>query len=181
MLINTRAAAWAALPLFVLLSGCASPDAGTSPVSSASPVSPAPAPTPTFADVTHGDSETAAMLYSYDATAHSAVLMPVIFMDGPAYCKAFHLKSSDSRCEREWVSQESHVKATLPVSPSVKLLAANLETEDRDCVGSIEKGGSCPVGVKKFQQIAKANKGDFLVHITVENGTVTRIAEEFRP
>jgi len=186
MTFNMRVAALAALPLFVILTGCAAPTpantgAGPAPTPSASS-GPAPKPTPTFADVTKGDSETAAMLYSYDAAAHSAVLMPVLFMDSDTYCKKFKIKPSDDRCEhQEWVLEESHVKATVPVSPSVKLLSATVVSDDQDCVGSIEKGGACPVSLTKFQELAKAAGNDFLVHISVKGGTITRIAEEFRP
>ena len=186
MTFNMRVAALAALPLFVILTGCAAPTpantgAGPAPTPSASS-GPAPKPTPTFADVTKGDSETAAMLYSYDAAAHSAVLMPVLFMDSSTYCKTFKIKSSDPRCQREWVLEESHVKATVPVSPSVKLLGATVPgDEDQDCVGSIEKGGSCPVSLKQFKQMAKEAGNNFLVRISIEDGTITRIAEEYRP
>ena len=185
MTINVRAAVWAALPLVVILTGCAAPTksttgTGPSPASSAS--KPAPKPTPTFADVTKGDSDTAAMLYSYDAAAHSAVLMPVLFMDSSTYCKTFKVKSSDPRCQREWVLEESHIKATVPVSPGVKLLGATVPgDEDQDCVGSIEKGGSCPVSLKQFKQMAKEAGNNFLVRISIEDGTITRIAEEYRP
>jgi len=186
MTINTRVAALAALPLCLILTGCASPTkatTGSGPApSSPAGSAPAPKPTPTFSDVTAGDSETAAMLYSYDAVAHSAVVMPVLFMDSSAYCKKFKIKSTDDRCEhQDWVLEESHVKATVPVSPSVKLLSATALTDDQDCVGSIEKGGACPVGLKEFQGLAKAAGNDFLVHISVKGGTITRIAEEFRP
>ena len=107
-------------------------------------------------------------------------MVPVIFMEGPAFCEAFHLKASDPRCAREWVTEESHVKITLPVSPSVKLFEAT-PPADRDCIGSMAAGGSCPVDEKRFLALAKEFEGDFLVAVTVTDGTITRIAQEFRP
>jgi hypothetical protein len=188
-----RVAAPTTLPFLVfltsllLLAGCAEagPDTPAASNTTASrslapktSVKP-PAAAPSYPDVTQGDSSTAAMLYSFDATAHSAVIEPVIFMEGPSFCKKYRIRSSDGRCERDWVLVQSHQKAAVPVSPGVKLFIAESDTED--CVGSIDAGGSCPVNIATFSSVAAANKNDFLVHVTIKAGTVTRIAEEYRP
>jgi hypothetical protein len=178
---NLRAVAVATLPLVLLPTGCAG--TGADPTASRSPapktsVKP-PAPGPSYADVTQGDSSTAALLSTFDAAAHSAVIEPVIFNDGPSFCKTYRIKSSDERCQHDWVLVQSHQRVAVPVSPDVKLFTAFSDTED--CAGSIAKGGSCPVSTAKFAAMAAADKKDFLVHVTLKAGTVTRIAEEFRP
>jgi hypothetical protein len=182
-----RVAALASLPFLLLLTGCAqsgsTPSAGpiSATSSSAAPATSVrpPAAGPSYADVTKGDSSTAAMLYSFDATAHSAVIEPVIFMEGPTFCTKYRIKSSDERCNRDWVLVQSHQKAAVPVSPDVKLFTSL--SDEKDCIGSIEQGGSCPVTSAKFSSMAKANKTNFLVHVTIVDGTATRIAEEYRP
>lgn len=182
-----RVAAVASLPFLTLLTGCAkagpTPQAASSMTVSQSPAPKTsvktPAAGPSYADVTQGDSSTAAMLYSFDASAHSAVIEPVVFMEGPSFCQKYRIRSSDGRCERDWVLVQSHQKAAVPVSPGVKLFTADSDTEN--CVGSIELGGSCPVSTRMFSSMVAADKNNFLVHVTIKAGTVTRIAEEYRP
>jgi hypothetical protein len=198
---NLRVAALAMLPPAMLLSACAqagptqagssaagSSAAGSNTAGSSTAGSPSPAPKtsvkppaagPTYADVTQGDSSTAAMLYRFDPTAHSAVIEPVIFMEGPSYCKKYRIRSSDERCELDWVLVQSHQKAAVPVSPHVALFTSDSDSED--CIGSIAEGGSCPVTTAEFSSMAAAGKNNFLVHVTIKAGTVTRIAEEYRP
>jgi hypothetical protein len=182
-----RAATLATLPALLLLTGCAdsggTPQAAPGSPSSSSPgpstsVKPA-APGPTYPDVTKGDSSTAAWLTNFDATAHSAVIDPVIFMEGPTYCKKYRIRASDARCNEDYVIVDSHQKAAIPVSPAVKLYTAFSDTED--CAGLIETGGRCPITEAKFATLAKTNKNDFLVHVTIVDGTATRLAEEYRP
>lgn len=180
-----RVAALAALALPLLLAGCvkagATPLAGASSAASPSPstvVKPA-AGGPAYVDVTQGDSSTAAILYSFDPTAHSAVIEPSIYMEGPTYCKKYRIRASDARCERETVLVQSHQRAAVPVSPRVKLFTSF--SDEKDCVGSIEQGGSCPMTVPEFVKLFNADKVDFLVHVTIADGTVTRIAQEYAP
>ena len=169
----------------MLLAGCAKDEparqAAPTPTQSHAPktsVKP-PAASPSYPDVTQGDSSTAALLYSFDAAAHSAVIEAVIFMEGPSYCQKYRIRSTDGRCERDWVLVQSHQKAAVPVSPDVKLFTADSTTGD--CIGSIDQGGSCPVTTTKFSSMAAADRNDFLVYVTIKAGTVTRIAEEYRP
>ncbi len=182
-----RVAALTTLPLSMLLTGCAAaglePHAASTTAASQSPapktsVKP-PAPGPSYPDVTQGDSSTAAMLYSFDAAAHSAVIEPVVFMDAAAFCKKYRIRADDGRCGQDTVLVRSYQKAAVPVSPGVKLFRA--VTDDGECIGSINEGGSCPVNTATFSSMAAANKVNFLVHVTIKAGTVTRIAEEYRP
>jgi hypothetical protein len=129
--------------------------------------------------VTKGDSSTAAMLYSFDATVHSAVIEPVIYMEGPTYCKKYRIRQSDGRCSREYVTVRSHQKAAVPVSPDAKFFAA--ESGERDCGGSIEEGGSCPATSEQFTQLVEQNGGGLVAHVTIKDGTATRLAEEYHP
>ncbi|MEU4218425.1 hypothetical protein [Actinoplanes sp. NPDC026623] len=118
-------------------------------------------------------------LYSYDATAHSAVAEPVIFLDGPAFCKAFKLKSSDPRCQRDWADEESHLKVTLRVSAKPKLTQWD-DHKDGDCTGTITTGAVCPATEAQFATWLKNNPGGFAV-VTLTDGTVTKIAQMFTP
>lgn len=184
-----RATALAALSLPLLLAACAKNADGTAPLAGASAGSSAsatpktsvrpPAPGPSYVDVTKGDSSTAVMLYSFDPAVHSAVVEPVIYMEGPTYCTKYRIRQSDSRCNLETVTVQSHQRATVPVSPQAKFFLA--VSGDRDCVGSIEKGGICPATTDQFTKLVGENRGGFVVHLTIEDGTATRIAEEYHP
>lgn len=181
--MKLRAIAVAMSPL-LFLTGCGTGSAGADPAASRggapkTSVKP-PAANPSYADVTRGDSSTAALLYTFDAEVRSAVLEPVLFMDGPAYCTKFRVKLSNAQCQREWVIVESHQKAAVPVSRQAKLYTASSDTED--CSGSMERGGTCLVTTAEFAKLmAQAGKNNFLVHVTITDGTIIRIAEEYRP
>lgn len=145
---------------------------------------PAPSPTPgaprpTFADLTHGDATSAVKLFSYDARAHSAVVEPIIFMDGPAYCKKFRVKAGDPRCEREWTTEESHTRITVPVAAKPRLNAWENAAGD-DCIGTMTTGATCAVSAATFTERAKANPAGFVV-MTIRNGTAIKLAELFTP
>ena len=45
----------------------------------------------------------------------------------------------------------------------------------------MDQGASCPLITTKFSSMAAANKNNFLVRATMKGGTVTRMAEEYRP
>lgn len=187
MNVKFRVAALTTLPFLMFLSGCAAagpaPHATPTTTATQNPTSKTsvkpPAAGPSYVDITQGDSSTAAMLYSFDAAARSAVIEPVIFMEGPSFCQKYRIRATDGRCARDWVLVQSHQKVAVPVSADVKLFTAESDTED--CVGSIDQGGSCPVTAAKFSSMAAAGKDNFLVHVTVKAGTVTRIAQEYRP
>jgi hypothetical protein len=145
----------------------------------AAPSRPPAAPQPTFADPGHGSTTSVVKLYSYDAGAHSAVVEPIVFLDGAAYCKKFQVKSSDPRCGREWTSEESHTKITVPVSRKPTLNAWD-DGQDGDCIGTMTSGGICPVSAARFAAWLKDNPAGFAV-ITTRDGTITKIAEMYTP
>jgi len=161
--------------------GTATATTPSGPASSAAvqPSTKPAAPTPTFADPTQGSGTTVVKLHSFDAGAGSAVVEPIIFMDGPAYCKAFKLKSSDGRCQREWVSEESHTKITLPVLAKPKLTTWD-DHQGGDCIGSMTGGGTCPATAAEFAEWLKQDPGGFAV-ITTKDGTITHIAQMYTP
>jgi hypothetical protein len=121
---------------------------------------------------------TAAELLAYDPVAQSAVIEPTLFLTGPDFCKTLHIKASDDRCERDWVAEDSHVKITLPVSPQARLLTARYG--DEACMGTMASGGTCPLTPKQFAALARDHP-PMLVHVSVRDGTITTIAEEFTP
>lgn len=147
--------------------------------SSSAPSSKAPAPVPTFADLTTGSKTSVVKLYSYDAKAHSAVVEPIIFLDGPAFCKAFRLKSSDPRCQRDWADEESHLKVTVPVSAKPKLTQWD-DHKGGDCIGTITSGAICPATEAQFAAWLKATPSGFAV-VTLVDGTITKIAQMYTP
>lgn len=180
--MTSKASAVVLAAALLATAGCGSAvrdqPAGSGRASSA-PVSKAPTPGPTFADLTKGSKSSTVNLYSYDATAHSAVVEPIIFMDGPAFCKAFKLKPSDSRCQRDWADEESHLKVTVPVVAKPKLTRWD-DHRDGDCIGTMTGGGTCPATEAEFAAWLKDNPGGFAV-ITLVNGTATKIAEMYTP
>ncbi|MCU7728321.1 hypothetical protein ODJ79_31800 [Actinoplanes sp. KI2] len=143
------------------------------------PSSKAPAPGPTFADLTTGSKTSVVKLYSYDAKAHSAVVEPIIFLDGPTFCKAFKIKASDPQCGRDWQDAESHTKVTLPVRDKPKLTQWD-NHRNGDCTGTITSGAICPATESEFATWLKANPAGFAV-ITTADGTVTKIAQMYTP
>jgi hypothetical protein len=172
----------AVLVLALALAGCAGPAAVGEPAARPSPsaapsVSPGPL-APSYPDVTRGDTSTAAQLIAYDPVARSAVIEPTLFLTGPDFCKTLHIKASDGRCERDWVTEDSHVNITLPVSPQARLLTMR-DGED-GCLGSMETGGTCPLTPAKFAALTK-ERAPMLVHVVTRDGTLTTIAEEFTP
>jgi hypothetical protein len=137
------------------------------------------APQPTYADPSRGSSTSVVKLYSYDALAHSAVVEPIVFMDGAAYCSKFQVKPSDPRCDREWTSEESHTKITVPVRRKPALNAWD-NGPDGDCIGTMTSGGICPVSAARFAAWLRQNPAGFAV-ITTSDGTITKIAEMYTP
>jgi hypothetical protein len=156
----------------------ATPPAATPSSVPAPSTVPAP-PRPAFADLTRGNSTSVVKLYVYDAKAHSAVVEPIIFMDGPAFCKKFKVKKGDPRCGREWTTEESHTRVTVPVVARPRLNAWENAAGD-DCIGSMTTGSTCAVSLATFAKRAKANPEGFVV-ITVQNGFATKLAEMYTP
>ncbi|MEV4706667.1 hypothetical protein [Actinoplanes sp. NPDC049316] len=173
-----------AVVLILMAGGCgtATPEASAPPVpsASASPSPSAAAPQPRFADLTQGSTTSVVNLHAYDAENASAVVEPIIFMTGDAYCRTFKLKRSDNRCvHHEYVTEESHTKITVPIATTAKYFT--WEGADGDvCIDAPEKGGTCPMTAKEFAGWFKLNKGA-MVAIATEDGTVTRMAIVYTP
>ena len=169
------------LGLALLAGGCGTGQPETGPSSSPSAAAPSPsAPQPRFADLTQGSTTSVVTLHSYDAKNASAVVEPMIFMTGDAYCKAFKIKRSDDRCvHHEYVTEESHTKVTVPLAADV----AYFTWEDPNgdvCIDAPEKGGTCPMTAKQFAKWLKAGTGE-MVAVATRDGAVTRMAIVYTP
>jgi predicted Ser/Thr protein kinase len=144
-------------------------------------ITPALAAAGAYTDVSAGDSTSVAKLLSYNKTARSAVVEPVRYYSGPGYCKAYHIASSDGRCNREWITEDSHAKVTVPLATSAKL--TYVHGGDPDCMKSysdIILAGTCALSPAAFASWLKDN-AEALVRLTVKDGTTTGIAELFLP
>jgi hypothetical protein len=183
---NVRRAVWAGPAVAAILAmatGCGTnqPPTFAGGSASAPPPSSAPStprPAPTFPDLTRGSTAVTAYLLAYDPKADSAVVVPTIMLTGEDYCKAFGVKASDSRCDREWITEDSHTKITLPIDAKAKLLS--IREGDQECIGSMIAGGTCPVSKKEFAAWAK----DFpegLVRISTKDGTIVKMAQVYTP
>jgi hypothetical protein len=169
-----------AMATAVLATAACGTNAPSATPSFAPPPSTAPAPPrPSFADLTRGDSTSVVKLYAYDPTADSAVVEPIIFMDGPAFCRKFKVKAGDPRCDREWTTEESHTRVTVPVVAKPRLNAWENAAGD-DCIGTLTTGSTCAVSVTTFTKRAKANPAGFVV-ITVKAGVATKLSEMYTP
>jgi hypothetical protein len=174
------------LGLALLAGGCGTgqPETGpapSSPSSSPSAAAPSPsAPQPRFADLTQGSTTSVVTLHSYDAKNASAVVEPMIFMTGDAYCRAFKIKRSDNRCvHHAYVTEESHTKVTVPIAPTAEYFT--WEGEDGSvCIDAPEKGGTCPMTEKQFGAFFKLNKRP-MVAVATKDGTLTRLAVVYTP
>jgi hypothetical protein len=165
----------------------AQPSSPTSPPTSAptsppttAPKSKKPAPPPRFADLTQGSTTSVVKLHGYDAGNASAVVEPIIFMTGDAYCRAFKIKRSDSRCVSEaYVTEESHTKVTVPIAADAKYFTWE-GTDGSVCLDAPEKGGTCPMTEKQFTGWFKLNKQS-MVAVATQDGTITRMATVYTP
>ena len=138
------------------------------------------APQPRFADLTQGSTTSVVKLYAYDAKNASAVVEPIIFMTGDAYCRVFKIKRSDSRCvNHDYVTEESHLKVTVPIAPQVKYFTWE-GTDGSVCIDAPEKGGTCPMTAKQFAAWFKLNKQAMVAVATVD-GAITRMAVLYTP
>ena len=186
-----------AVALVLAAGGCGTntPTAAPAPVTSAPSSAPSSAPTsaptsapaskkpvasPRFADLTQGSTTSVVRLHSYDAKNASAVVEPMIFMTGDAYCRTFKIKRSDSRCVSEaYVTEESHTKVTVPIAAEAKYFTWE-GTDGSVCVEAPEKGGTCPMTEKQFAGWFKLNK-QAMVAVATEDGTITRMATIYTP
>ena len=150
----------------------------SSPASS--PASKKPVPPPRFADLTQGSTTSVVKLHNYDAKNASAVVEPMIFMTGDAYCRTFKIKRSDSRCVSEaYVTEESHTKVTVPIAADAKYFTWE-GSDGSVCIDAPEKGGTCPMSEKEFAGWFKLNK-QAMVAVATKDGTITRMATVYTP
>jgi predicted Ser/Thr protein kinase len=141
--------------------------------------SPAVSAQPAFTDLTSGSSTSVVRLYAYDPVAHAAIAEPILFMNGTDFCKRFKVKSSDERCNLEWITVDSHVKVTVPVTIRPKLTTWDAATAADDCVGSMPTGSTCPTTATAFLKWLKAQPSGGLVAVTTAGGHLTKLAEEY--
>lgn len=164
----------------LLIAGC---DSATPGSAAPDPATPPPAvsaaPTPTFADLTRGDVRSAVKLRGYDAGNRSAVVEPIIFMAGDAFCETYDVDPLDPRCSREWTTEDSRTRITMPLAAKPEFFT--WETPDGSvCIESPEDGGACPMTAKAFAAWAADSTGEMLA-ITVRGGVITRLAQIYTP
>jgi hypothetical protein len=162
--------------LLLGLAACSAPE--PTPLPPVTSATASAAPTPTFTDVSHGDTDSIVKLRKYDPRARAAVVEPTVFLDGPAFCEAFHLPGTDQRCELAWVTEDSRLKVTLPVDPDAELLT--VRDGEAGCIDERTGAGSCPWRAAEVTRRAGPDV-DLLARVTTEDGTVTRIAELYLP
>jgi hypothetical protein len=119
-------------------------------------------------------------LHDYDGRNASAVVEPMIFMTGDAYCRTFKIKRTDSRCvSHAYVTEESRTKVTVPIAARAKYFTWE-DSEGNVCLDAPEKGGTCPMTPKEFAAWFKLNKRA-MVAVATEDGTITRMAIVYTP
>ena len=164
--------------------GCGTGPADDSTAVGASPSSPpssGPAVRqPRFADLTQGSTTSVVKLHAYDPANASAVVEPMIFMTGDAYCKAFRIKRSDGRCvHHAYVTEESHTKVTVPLAADVDYFTWE-DPQGDVCIDAPEKGGTCPMTAEQFATWYAAGTGE-MVAVATRDGAVTRMAIVYTP
>ncbi|WP_148307966.1 hypothetical protein [Actinoplanes friuliensis] len=182
------------LTLALLAGGCgtATPDASPTPASSATSASPSAstpsagatssraAPQPRFADLTQGSTTSVVILHAYDSKNASAVVEPIIFMTGDAYCRTFKIKRTDARCvNHAYVTEESNTKVTVPIDAQAKFFTWE-DAQGDVCIDAPEKGGTCPMTAKEFGGWVELNKNS-MIAVATEDGVITRMAIVYTP
>ncbi|MFG1606797.1 hypothetical protein [Actinoplanes sp. NPDC049265] len=180
-----------AVALVFLAAGCgtetpaAAPPPSSAPPSSTPSIAPssaAPTPSkttpapkktkPTFTDLTQGNSRSVVKLVRFDPDNSSTVVEPIKFLTN--VCK------DDPECHREWDSEDSHSKVTVPLADKVKYFEM-FDKDGNPCVtDKPDDGGTCPTNEGKFTAWAKENpKG--MVNVTIVNGEITKMAQIYTP
>ena len=161
--------------------GCGTGPSDDSAAPEASPSSSSAAPRqPKFADLTQGSTTSVVKLHSYDPANAAAVVEPMIFMTGDAYCRAFKVKKSDSRCVHlAYVTEESHTKVTVPLAGEVDYFTWE-DPQGDVCIDAPEKGGTCPMTAEQFAKWFKAGTGE-MVAVATRDGVITRMAIVYTP
>jgi hypothetical protein len=170
--VNRRLAAVAAT-IVLVAAGCSTPEPRPE-----APTASTPAPTPTFAEVQRGDTESVVKLRDYDPRVRAVVVEPTVFLQGPDFCAAFHLPGTDPRCDLAWTTEDSKVKVTLPVSREAELLTTG--DGSSGCVDDRTGAGTCRWSPAQLAERVAADDS-FLARLTTRDGTATRIAEVFVP
>jgi hypothetical protein len=156
------------------------PSSAPSSSPASKPPSKKPRPQPRFADLTQGSTTSVVTLHGYDAENASAVVEPIIFMTGDAYCRTFKIKRSDGRCvSHAYVTEESHTKVTVPIAEEAKYYTWE-GADGSVCIDAPEKGGTCPMTEKRFAEWFKLNK-QAMVAVATEDGAITRMAVVYTP
>jgi hypothetical protein len=170
-----------AVVLVLVAGGCGTgtPDSPVVPAASAPPSATA-APQPRFADLTRGSTTSVVKLHGYDPAHASAVVEPILFMTGDAYCRAFKIKRSDGRCvHAAYVTEDSHTKVTVPLAAQVRYFTWE-DPQGDVCIDAPEKGGTCPMTARQFAGWFKENK-QAMVAVATEDGVITRMAVVYTP
>ncbi|MEV6636963.1 hypothetical protein AB0M54_40135 [Actinoplanes sp. NPDC051470] len=169
------------LAAVLLTGGCATGNAGTTAPSPAPSGSLAVAtgrpvrPEPSFADLTRGSTVSAVKLFAYEPAARSAVVEPIIFMGGAAYCKTYQVKRTDTRCQEEWTTEKSRRKVTMTVAAKPALLT--WQGEDGDvCAESLAdgSGGTCPISAPESRTAWRSASTLLPVRPNVRETTTSR-------
>ncbi|MFC4071461.1 serine/threonine protein kinase [Actinoplanes subglobosus] len=140
-------------------------------------VEPADPSMPVFTDVRTGDTRSTVKVRGYYPKSRSIVVEPVLFMTGDEYCKTFGLEPSpDAPCEQAWVTEDSRMVVTLPMSATPKLTSVFDDPER--CAGDPVTVGTCTIVAEK---LAERLGTDGLAEITTRDGVVTGVAETYLP
>ncbi|GAA1639794.1 serine/threonine protein kinase [Actinoplanes couchii] len=137
----------------------------------------APATSLTFTDVRKGSSTSTVEVHAIYTKPRSVVVEPVLFMTGPEYCEAFGLQpSEEAPCERAWLTEDSNMTVTLPLSPDLKMFS--VFEDPQKCAGNPVTVGTCKItpeaAIKRLESYSWYD-------ITVKDGVVTAMAERYVP
>jgi hypothetical protein len=170
--------------LLLPVAACGTSDDGRSaapePTASAAATTAAPQSSPSaevapgFVELT-GDANASVRVVSLDFKNRSAVVEPILFMRGRDYCKVMKISPVQKRCSEELVIEGSKTKVTLPIATDVDLRTIGYGEE---CIGSMTSGAMCRATLAEFKQ--NVSKGS-PVRITLDDGTIAKIAELYMP
>ncbi|MBL7253045.1 serine/threonine-protein kinase [Paractinoplanes lichenicola] len=149
-------------------------------IASPSPSATSTGPRPRFADLTRGSVRSVVKLHSYDVKNASAVVEPMLFMTGEAYCRTFKVPPTDGRCIHEaYVTEDSRTKAAVPIAPNAEYFTWEA-ADGQPTFEAPEEGGTVPMSAKQFAEWAAANK-QAMVAVNTQDGVITRMAVVYTP
>jgi hypothetical protein len=177
------AASVVGLVAVLAVAGCAPRDGAPTAGVAGRATSAAPAPSASAGaspvdQLLHVDGTYDVLLVSFEPAGPTAVVEPAARVSGAQFCRSHHLPATDSRCNRAEVIDESHVKITVPVDPDLR--ATETRHGDPGCVSSTTGAGSCAMDTAQFAQWRRDHPNG-LVRITMEHGSMTRLAEAYQP